>query len=399
MKATITVRHGWPKEQSIGPGRGIDVTKWTVMELKVRVAEQTKAAHGANEIEPRLTATATQQPPSKRVTPSGRNVVAGFVVVLLLGAAAAGIYRWWEHIRNWEKTDNAFVAGHIHHISARIPGTAAEVLASENDAVTEGAVLARLDRSDLDVQRRRAQTQIDAAEADMARAQSEIARAQAALEQQQANTRKTELDLRRATQLFEGASGAISKQEYDHAAAAHEAQQAATRAAESVVVSAQALRSVGASKRAEAAAELADVDLQLSYTEIRAPAAGRIGRKNLETGNRVQPGQALMALVADEVWIVANFKETQLARMRLGQRVKLHVDAFPKQSLAGRIHSFSPASGAQFALLPPDNATGNFTRVVQRVPVKITLSPESLRALAGRIVPGMSAIVEVLVGE
>jgi membrane fusion protein (multidrug efflux system) len=368
------------------------------MEVKVTIPLQPQSERAATPAGSPTT-TGTQPSPTNREKHSGRTVVLGLVVVLLLSATAAGVYLWWQHVRTWEKTDNAFVAGHIHQVSARIAGTALEVIARENDRVTEGAVLARLDRADLEMKRRQAQAQLAVAEAEIARAASEIARTEATLEQQRASLRKTELDLERATQLFHGNSGAISKQEFDHAAAAHEAQQAATRAAESAVKSAEALRVAGESQHASAAAALADAELQLSYTEIRAPAAGRIGRKNLEAGNRVQPGQALMALVAEEIWIVANFKETQLARMNVGQTVRLKLDAFPRQLLLGRVDSFSPASGAQFALLPPDNATGNFTRIVQRVPVKITLNPESLRALAGRIVPGMSAIVEVLVGE
>ncbi len=134
-------------------------------------------------------------------------------------------------------------------------------------------------------------------------------------------------------------------------------------------------------------------------TEIVAPAAGRIGKKNLETGNRVMPGQALLALVQPDVWVAANFKETQLDHVRPAQLVRLRVDAFPGRVFAGRVDSLSPASGAQFALLPPDNATGNFTKIVQRVPVKVVLDGQRASDCEGRLVPGMSAIVEIRIRE
>jgi len=148
-----------------------------------------------------------------------------------------------------------------------------------------------------------------------------------------------------------------------------------------------------------AQSNLKEAELQLSYTEILAPAAGRIGKRNLETGNRVQPGQALLALVQPDVWVVANFKETQLGHLKPGQPARLRVDAFPGQVFKGHVQSLAPASGAQFALLPPDNATGNFTRIVQRVPVKITFDNQGIGDCQGRIVPGMSAIVQIQVRE
>ena len=145
--------------------------------------------------------------------------------------------------------------------------------------------------------------------------------------------------------------------------------------------------------------QLADAEQQLAYNRIVAPVGGRIGKRSVEVGQRVQPGQQLTALVQDDVWVTANFKETQLANMHVGQPVHISVDALPGKELTGRVDSFSPASGNQFALLPADNATGNFTKIVQRVPVKITLRPEDIKALSGRLVPGMSVIAEVAIKE
>jgi membrane fusion protein (multidrug efflux system) len=123
--------------------------------------------------------------------------------------------------------------------------------------------------------------------------------------------------------------------------------------------------------------------------------AGRIGKRSVEVGARVQPGQQLAAIVQDDVWVTANFKETQLAGLQPGQAVKVAVDALPGKELTGHVDSFSPASGNEFALLPADNATGNFTKIVQRVPVKITLDPADIKRFPGRLVPGMSTVVEI----
>ena len=131
--------------------------------------------------------------------------------------------------------------------------------------------------------------------------------------------------------------------------------------------------------------------LKLSYTNITAPSGGRIGRKSAEVGQRVQPGQPIMAIVSNEYWVVANFKETQLEQIQPGQPVEIKLDAFPHHPFVGRVDNISPASGAQFALLPPDNATGNFTKIVQRIPVKVVFDPQSIKGYESRIAPGMSA--------
>ena len=205
--------------------------------------------------------------------------------------------------------------------------------------------------------------------------------------------------MERAKALSQGGNETISRQEFDGAQAGADIAAAALQAAGSALKSAEAAADAAQAQEKVAEANLKDAELQLSYTGILAPAAGRIGKKNLETGNRVQPGQALLALVQPDVWVVANFKETQLARMRPGQPVRLWVDAFPGREVAGRVESLAPASGSQFALLPPDNATGNFTKIVQRVPVKIAFDSQSASDPEGRLVPGLSALVEVKVRE
>jgi membrane fusion protein (multidrug efflux system) len=188
---------------------------------------------------------------------------------------------------------------------------------------------------------------------------------QVQVDQAQADYEKAVADDDRAKKL-EG-NGAISQQDYDQFSAA----------------------------RKVAAAKLKDAKDQLAYTIVRAPADGRIGHKSVETGNRVNAGSALMAVVED-VWVEANFKETQLKKMRVNQAVTIAIDGVPDKKFRGYIDSWSPGSGAVFALLPPDNATGNFTKIVQRVPVKIRFDPDSIRGFEQRIVPGLSCEPEVL---
>ena len=326
------------------------------------------------------------------------------LVLALLGGAVATVaawsgYRWWDYTRTWVTTDNAYVAAHIHQVSARVAGTVTEVLVEENQAVEAGEVMARLDARDFEVKRQQGLAQKAQAQAQLQQANAQIAQARAQVAREQAQATKAKQDFERAKVLFRGTAGAISEQEFDAAQAGADAAQAALRAAEATLESTSARAVAAQAQEKVAQANLKEAELQLSYTEILSPAAGRVGKKNLETGNRVQPGQALLALVQPDVWVAANFKETQLAHLKPGQLVRLRVDAFPGRIFKGRVESLAPASGAQFALLPPDNATGNFTKIVQRVPVRIALDSQSTGDCEDRIVPGMSAVVQVKVRE
>jgi len=320
---------------------------------------------------------ATQSPCGKR------KPLLGLVVAAVLLAAGYAGFQWWNYARTWTTTDNAFVAGHIHTVSTRLAGNVSEVLVSENQTVQSGAVLARLDSNDFQAQREKALAALAQAEAQVAQTRAQVTR-------DEALATKTQLDFDRAKKLFYDPTGTISKAEFDAAKSSMDAARAGLSATEAGVAAAQA-------QVKAANAQLKDVELQLSCTEILAPASGRVGRKNIEVGNRVQPGQWLLAIVQPKVWVMANFKETQLRTLQLGQAVQLRVDGFPGREFTGRVESLAPASGAQFALLPPDNATGNFTKIVQRVPVKIVFDDVSMGDFAGRVVPGMSVEVKVRV--
>jgi len=352
----------------------------------------------------------------------------GIAARIALAVAAVAALAWLAHfgydMYRYEETDDAFVAGHVHQVSSQVDGTALEVLVADNQPVKAGDGLARLDPLEFALALEKNQAGAAQAQAEEAQAAAEAIRAEAQLAGAQARTAeagaqatqaKVQLDLSeinrgRARQLFHD-GGAVTQSDLDSAESAYNGAQAAlsaaranARSAEAAVASSRAaIESAKAQSLAATASSIAfraavdDAKRRLAYATIKAPADGRIGNRNVETGNRVQAGQVLFALVEPNPWIVANFKETQLARVRAGLAAEVSVDAIPGRSLRGTVDSVSPASGAQFALLPPDNATGNFTKVVQRVPVKILLDRRSLEDVGDRLRPGLSAVVDVRV--
>ncbi|MBV8035743.1 HlyD family secretion protein [Roseateles sp.] len=330
---------------------------------------------------------------------------------LLVGGISLGGRMWWRS-QHLVETDNAFVAGRIHPVATRVAGVVTEMHMQDNAVVKTGDLLLRLDPADASVQVERLKAQIAQADAAIATSSAQIAqaRAQAAVTasqvaQAEAVLSRTELDAKRSQALFGAELRATSKQELDAALAARDvaradlaARKAGANAAKEAVAAAESARQSANAQKSATLAQLKDAQNQLGYVELRASSDGRIGKRTVEVGQRVQPGQQLAAIVEPETWIVANFKETQLARMKPGQKAHVKFDAFPDRDLLAHVDSFSPASGASFALLPPDNATGNFTKIVQRVPVKLVFEPASLKALgeaASRIVPGLSVQVEV----
>jgi membrane fusion protein (multidrug efflux system) len=332
------------------------------------------------------------------------------VVAAIVALAAIGIGgRMWYRSHYYVETDNAYVAGHVTPVSSRIAGVVTKVLIDDNQLVKEGDVIAELDPFDQGVRVEQIQAQIASAKQQVVQADAQIVQVQAQasaaaaqVAQSQAQLVRANQDAERFGQLYNSQMKAVSKSELDAAVAARAsavadvaARKDSTSAAKAQIESAKSARDVAQAQVGVLQVQLKDAQQQLAYNKILAPVSGRIGKRTIEVGQRVQPGQQLTAIVQENVWLTANFKETQLAELKPGQEVKVSVDALPGKDLIGKVDSFSPASGAQFALLPADNATGNFTKIVQRVPVKITFKPEDVKALSGRLVPGMSAIAEV----
>jgi len=355
---------------------------------------------GAPPAAPVTPAAAGKTPPNKRVL-----VVVGLIAI----AACVAGGRMWYRSHNFVDTENAYVAGHVHPVSARIAGIVTRVLVEDNQHVKVGDVIAELDPADQHVRVEQIEAQIASARQQVIQADAQVeqvrAQAQAAeaqVGQSQALALRARQDAERFGQLYTKQMKAVSKAEVDAANAARTAAAADVNArrdnasaAKAQINAASSARDVFKAQIKVLQAQLKDAQQQVGYSRILAPVDGRIGRRSVEVGARVQPGQQLVAVVEDKVWINANFKETQLAGLHPGQAVDLQIDALPNEHLVGRVDSFSPASGNQFALLPADNATGNFTKIVQRVPVKITLAPSDVQRLTGRLVPGMSVVAEV----
>ena len=334
-------------------------------------------------------------------------VVAVLVIIALVWATKTFIYS-----RGHETTDNAQVDGHIVPVLAKVGGYVTAVLVQDNDSVHNSQSLVRIDDSEYKVKVAQAQADLAAAQSiaggrqftgqSQAAVATTIGQRYAADAQIQAaiaNKQKADADLARMRDLV--AKQIVSAQQLDAA------QAAATAAAANVdALQRQASAAGGAVQNAEAGVRLAqaklqaeqaaldNAQLQLSYTQVTAPETGTISKKQVEVGQLVQPGQTLMSIVADTgTWVTANFKETQLSKMHVGQPVAFEVDAYPGCEAEGKLQSLSGATGARFALLPPDNATGNFTKVVQRLPVRIAITKGCGTARARR--PGMSVVAHV----
>jgi membrane fusion protein (multidrug efflux system) len=323
---------------------------------------------------------------------SRKKFIVPIVAVLVLAALIWGV-KEYLYARAHESTDNAQVDGHVIPVLAKVGGYITTLTVQENDSVKADQVLARIDDSEYKVKVAQAEADLAAAKAAAGtqgrsgQAQAVVATAEgqhAALDAQiaaaQADQEKAQSDLARMQELV--AKQIVSKQQLDAAAAAAaaatanlEAVQRQAAAGGASVRNAEAGVRVAQARLEAAQAALDNAQLQLGYTTVTSPVTGIVSKKLIEVGQLVQPGQSLMSIVSDTgVWITANYKETQLANMRVGQPVEIDVDAYPGCEAEGRVESLSAATGARFALLPPDNATGNFTKVVQRVPVRIEIT-------------------------
>jgi membrane fusion protein (multidrug efflux system) len=320
-----------------------------------------------------------------------------------LGAAAAADfgYGYFTTGRYLESTDDAYVKADSTIISPKVSGYIAQVLVGDNQPVKAGQLLARIDDRDLRTALEQAQADVAGSEAAVRNLDAQIALQQPIIEQGTADVAAAEANLKFAQEeraryddLMKSGSGTIQRAQQTDAALREKVAQ--LQHGKSALLAAQKKVDVLTTDRAKAVAQLEraravaeQAALNLSYTEITAPVEGTVGARSLRVGQFVQAGTQLMAVVPlDAVYVVANFKETQLTNVRNGQPVEIRIDSFHGARLRGHVDSLSPASGLEFALLPPDNATGNFTKIVQRVPVKITLDDHSL---TGLLRPGMSA--------
>jgi len=303
----------------------------------------------------------------------------GLVVILLfIAGVVTAWFLYWKHEQVYPSTEDAYVAGDIYRISARVGGTILTLPVDENQPVTRDSIIATLDPRGYDRLVDRARAALAQARTVPAAKKAEIARARADVGAAESDLELKRLDLERFKNLVERKS--IPQRSYDQAVAAEIVAAARLAAAKKGLAAAQAELVVSEKRVQTALVELERAKLERSYCTIRTPVAGFISQKTAQVGQVVAPGQPVCAVVplgGGHVWIEANFKETQLGRIRPGQTVHFHTDVNPDREYTGRIESLSAGTGAAFSLLPPENATGNWVKIVQRLPVRIVVDPAS----------------------
>ena len=345
-------------------------------------------------------------------------VVTGFIIVVCV----VTVLLYWNYKATHISTDDAFVEGRIHSIASKVAGTVAKVYVQDNQYVRKGDVLAELDRIDYDVRVNEASTSLDtermklheqeskasAAQKQMAEIEAQLKAAKANLAAEEANLQQAKTDLTRYEGLYK--RDAVSKERYERITTAlkvNEAQLEAARARVRQVEAAMATQTAVV-KQTESAvptqkaqiknkeAALAQADLARSYTRIVAPVDGYVTKKSVEVGNQVSIGMPLLAVIPlDDIWVVANYKETQLKKVKRGQKVTIKADMYGDKQFKGTVDSIMAGTGTVFSLFPPENATGNYVKVVQRIPVKITLDKDSNRDHALRV--GLSVVPTIII--
>ncbi|WP_213302544.1 HlyD family secretion protein [Paraburkholderia sacchari] len=334
-----------------------------------------------------------------------RIVLVGLGLVALVAAAAWGGH-WWLVGRFIESTDDAYLKADSVTIAPKVNGYVTDVYVADNQAVKAGDPLVKLDARQYQVALDQANATVDARNADIQHAEAQLEQQHANIAQTQAQQEVGRVNLRHAQDQVAryapltaiGAETADRlaelKSQRDQAQATLAADTAAVESARSQIAALTAQIAQARAQLEAARANAAQAQLDLDNTVVKSALAGRVGDRTVRVGQYVQPGTRMLTVVpVQQTYLTANFKETQIGRMRVGQPVEMHVDALPGHTLHGVVDSFSPGTGAQFALLPPENATGNFTKIVQRVPVRIRVDtgPET----RGVLLPGMSVTVDV----
>ena len=329
------------------------------------------------------------------------------VVALILAVVLAvllGAILFWRHSTHHETTDDAFIDGQSSQVAAQTSGRVVKLYVADNQHVDVGDPLIDIDSRDNDAKLAQARGQLAQTEGQYEEAQAQVAVRRAAVSESEANVRQAEADLTKAVQDLaryrDVNPEAVARQQVDQAVAAERSARAKRESARMNAASARAQVAAALAQvrsgKAQVVASQASVDaaaLQTSYGRVVAPIAGRVSRRTVEPGNVINSGQAVMALVSDALWVTANYKETQLTRMKPGQSVEIVVDAYPDVTFRGHVDSIQRATGQYFSQLPAENATGNYVKVVQRVPVKIVFDDNRINDYV--VGPGMSVTPNV----
>ncbi len=316
------------------------------------------------------------------------------VIVAVLAAIGVAGLRYWRHSQVHPNTEDAYVSGDVFSVSSRLQGTLLEVRVTENQAVKKGDEVATLDPRDFDAQVEQAGAALDEARSTLATNRAQIAQAKAKSEVDESKLALARLNLARFTELYKRASA--PKQRYDDAVTADQVAAAEALASRKALAAVEANLAVLEQRIKVQETRLANAELTRSYCTIVSPIDGIVSRKSAEVGQVVAPGQPLCAVVplaGEHVWVEANFKETELRRIRVGLPATFHTDVDPGREYRGWVESLSAGTGAAFSLLPPENATGNWVKIVQRLPVRVAIDPGSNADRSLRL--GLSVHVEV----
>lgn len=347
-------------------------------------------------------------PPATKPVGRRKRRARNLLFLVLAAGLLAGALLYWRHAAHFESTDDAFIAGHVTSVSARVQGRVLDVLVDDNQLVRQGDVLLIIDPADYKARNDQAQAALEVAQENLHETMAQQAAAQATAEQSQAQVAAAqakadydEKEKKRYDTLL--AQRVVSQEVKDNADTTARTSNAALDAARKKYAADQAQIALATARIATATAQveqaraaLAQTALDLAHTKVHARVPGRVTNKAVEPGDYLQVGQAVLSIVQPDVWVLANFKETQLTDMRPGQTVTVTVDAYPDSVLTGHVDSIQRGTGAAFSLLPPENATGNYVKVVQRVPVKIVIDQGSTEA-GLLLAPGMSVVPTVRV--
>lgn len=325
-------------------------------------------------------------------------------IMLSLGLAGAGY--WYGYGQYFESTDNAYLQGDITNISPKVSGYIVKSYVTDNQSVKEGDLLVQIDDRDYQAALAQANAHLAVVQSDVKNLIAQQTLQRSKISQAESGVDSTKAEYKRAIQQVQRSRSLLkrnyaSQDEVDSMVAQQKVTLADLEEAKANLIASNDQLTVIASEIEQAKASVTEAQAQqeqaqlnLEYTKVYAPIDGVIGKRSVREGLLIQAGAPLMSLVPNnQVWIEANFKETQLSGIHKGQTVEVELDAFPGQPLEGVVDSFSPATGAKFALLPPENATGNFTKIVQRVPVKITIPDQ--KELKGRLLPGLSVVATI----
>lgn len=352
---------------------------------------------------------ATPSPEAKADAPAKKGksgLILPIIVLALLAGGGWYGYQWWTTGRFMVSTDDAYIEGDIATISPKVTAFVSKVNVAANQQVKAGDVLATLDNGDYQNALDQANAAIETGKLSLTRIDAQVEGAQATLAQAQASkvalqaaVRGAEITLKRQTELAAKSVGTTA--DLDSATIALDQAKANLVGGDASIKSAEANITILEAQRKEAEGQVRTLELQrdkaardLSFTVLKAPYDGIVGNRSVQEGDLVSPGQRLMALVPTrQLYIDANFKETQIQHLEIGSKVEVHVDAYSEEPIIGTVESLAPASGSVFSLLPPENATGNFTKIIQRVPVRIALPQDALDS--GRLRAGLSVVVDV----